>query len=277
MQSHGHSVPSQDSSSFIVVTGAAGRLGTAVIDELQEHGWRTVGVDSSPGRDVRQIDLLNEAIGSEILANSQAVIHLAALPDPFRGPAGYTVATNVGLTTRVLLEAMEAGVRRFLFASSQCALGFPFASRVIEPDYLPVDEMHPCRPEDAYGVSKLIGEELCAFAARRYNADIGCFRFPAIWSPELHSQYARARLADPVQAAKSLWAYIDLRDATRAIRCWLDQPATAFEIYNVAAPWPFMDGPLGSDGAPFTSRKIRKAMGFQAQYRWYADRIESVD
>lgn len=277
MQGEGRAISGRGPASPVIVTGAAGRLGRAVIDELRSHGWSIIGLDSSPGRGVRQADLLHQSMGSEALADCHAVIHLAALPDPFRGSSEYTITTNMGLTTRVLMDAMEAGVPRFLFASSQCALGLPFAAQVIEPDYLPVDEAHPCRPEDAYGISKLVGEELCAYAARAFDADIACFRFPVIWNPDNHSEHVRSRIGNPVQSAKSLWAYIDLRDAVRAIRLWLENPSkNGFDIFNVAAPWPFLDGPLGPDEAAFTSRKIYETLNFRAQYRWYADRIESV-
>ena len=60
------------------------------------------------------------------------------------------------------LEAAErGGVGRFVLASSEAVLGFAYRTRDLKPDYFPIDEDHPLRPQDSYGLSKVAAEEAC--------------------------------------------------------------------------------------------------------------------
>ena len=60
----------------------------------------------------------------------------------------------------MLEAAIAAGVRRFVNFSSETVPGFIFAHRPFEPEYLPVDEEHPIRPQDPYATAKWFGELL---------------------------------------------------------------------------------------------------------------------
>lgn len=47
-----------------------------------------------------------------------------------------------------------------MIASSTAAFGFIYAKNLWAPDYLPLDESHPSKPQDSYGLSKVVGEQI---------------------------------------------------------------------------------------------------------------------
>ena len=72
-------------------------------------------------------------------------------------------------TMHALEAAVQADAGKFVFASSGAASGFSFQKREIVPHYVPIDEQHPCEPQDEYGLSKLLGE----FTCKRYTDAFG--------------------------------------------------------------------------------------------------------
>src|SRR5579872_1688017 len=106
----------------VVVTGAAGRLGTAVVLRLWEGGFDVVGVDLRPlsTTGVRGIsaDLcdLGQVYGA--FAGADAVIHLGAIPAPVGRPPERVYSNNVLSTFNVFEAAASLGIRRVVYASS---------------------------------------------------------------------------------------------------------------------------------------------------------------
>jgi len=76
---------------------------------------------------------------------------------------------NVGGTLNVLRESLNAGVKRFVYASSCAVYG--------EPVYLPVDEEQTTKPMSPYGVSKLAAEHYCKVFYEVYGFETVCLRF----------------------------------------------------------------------------------------------------
>ena len=77
-----------------------------------------------------------------------------------------TYQTNVVGTFNVHHAAFRLGVKRVVSASSNAIVGWSYSERFM-PDYLPIDEDHPLRPEDVYGLSKEIGETIARSYARK--------------------------------------------------------------------------------------------------------------
>ena len=106
-----------------------------------------------------------------------AVVHLARQRFPYTETGFNTVAQrwefpdtvgdaerfnlNVAMTNNVLAAARVAGVRKIVCGSSLAVYGLYYPVTPLQPEYLPVDEDHPLRPQDPYGLSKLVGEKLC--------------------------------------------------------------------------------------------------------------------
>jgi nucleoside-diphosphate-sugar epimerase len=212
---------------YILVTGGAGNVGRTVIGHLQDHGHAVRVLDRvRPETDVEAIvgEITDAEVVARAVAGMDGVVHLAAIP-AYRPeiPTRAFMETNV-LGTSVLLEAAaEAGVRRVVFASSDSSLGFVFSPTPMMPQFLPVDENHPRNPRDPYGLSKLLGEELCRSATGRYGMDTVCLRFCWVWFEDTCAQWQQILKGDPAAFARGLWGYVDVRVA-RSCRLALEVP-----------------------------------------------------
>ena len=212
----------------VVVTGAGGRLGRAVVGRLREQGIAVVAVDKIPwqGVDARAltVDLcdLGQVYGA--LAGTEAVIHLAAIPAPVGFPPEVVYGNNILSQFNVFEAAATLGIRRVVSASSVSALGFPWQHRWSEPLYVPIDEKHPLLPQDAYGLSKANGEEIAAAYCRRGAGSAASLRFATIVEVASYRRLIAAVRADPGAYAHLLWSYVDLRDAAEACVLALTTP-----------------------------------------------------
>jgi len=203
----------------VLVTGAAGLLGRAVLAHLAQI---PVAVTAMELRDPGDLKADRVVVGdasdpeavAEALAGVDAVVHLAALPSPEFGTPQEVFTTNTTATFAVLEQAGAAGVRRAAIASSFAVLGLPWTGPVADLRYLPVDEAHPVQMLDAYGLSKQVDEATAAMMARRHG-----MRFPYLGGQERLLREFERFAADPGTGAARLWSYLDIRDAARA--CWL--------------------------------------------------------
>ena len=120
------------------------------------------------------------------------VVHLAALDASIDAPEEQFFDVNVNGTWNVLAAAQRCGVRRVVLCSSVAAVGLGDARA---PDFIPVDETHPCRPADTYGLSKQIGENIGACFARRGQLQVVCLRPAFVVFPELAAPTAQVLAA----------------------------------------------------------------------------------
>ena len=158
----------------VLVTGSAGSVGGALVEGLLALGWSVVGLDRQP--DVRDPspgwravvgDCFDPAVLATALDGCVAVVHLAAVPT--EAPVADISASHiVGLTT-VLEATRSAGLRRFVFASSNHAVGFTRRQPLAGVDVQP-------RPDSFYGVGKVAGEALCSLYSDRYGLETVCVR-----------------------------------------------------------------------------------------------------
>jgi nucleoside-diphosphate-sugar epimerase len=155
-------------STRVVVTGAAGKAGRAVVGDLVAHGYEVLGVDRAvPARRLGpflQADLTDLGQAVEALRGAGAIVHLAAIPAPRQQTDEVTFRTNVGSTYNVFTAAVTLGLRRVVWASSETVLGLPFDDP--PPAYAPVDEAAPPLPNSSYALSKVLGEEMARQFAR---------------------------------------------------------------------------------------------------------------
>ena len=279
----------------VLVTGSSGRLGRFVVEALREAGWLTTGIDlTAPADRAADRVLIDDAgdpyVLGAALAGHDALVHLAAIPDPTRDTAFVTFEANLQLANAAVAAAQANGVKRIVLASSQSALGLAWAPVVRSPVCLPVNEDHPCAPEEIYGASKQATEVLFEMAARRDGADIAALRFPVIWDPSEFETNTRRRLDNPKQGAKSQWAYVDARDAGRSVVMALAAPVRGFRVFNIAADDVFADEDAGAlvrqwypdrdaaniygRAAIFSPARAQSELGFVNRYRWTPSGIE---
>lgn len=224
----------------VLVTGAGGMIGRAVIDELRAHGFPVTALDRAPaGLGVDRVvagDAGDPAAVAEALTGADAVIHLAARPSPNHGTPLQVFSDNTRATFVVLEEAGRRGVRRSAVGSSYSITGLPWAAATVHPAYLPVDEDLPPLVEDPYGLSKLVDESTAQMMARRHGMTVVALRLPFVADEPRRRQRLAATLADPLVGSAEMWAYLDVRDAARALRLAITAPLAGFQPILVAAP-----------------------------------------
>jgi nucleoside-diphosphate-sugar epimerase len=205
----------------IVITGARGRLGRYAAEFARGQGAEVLGVDLPSAQHGAAVPALNADLTDlgqtyDALYGADAVIHLAAIPAQRIYPSAHTFLTNVGTTWNVFEAAARLGVPRVVAASSIQVIATARPRSPLRYRYLPLDEAHPADPQDDYGLSKLAGEQCATMFAAHWGLSAVSFRFPWITMPE---QLAELPRRETPQMQRSLYAYLDVRDAARA--CYL--------------------------------------------------------
>jgi len=286
----------------VVVTGGSGRLGQFVVRELFTHGHQVSALDAVKPREclcpTYAVDLSKARGLAEHFQNAEGVVHLARQRFPYT-ESGFNVEgqrwdftdvagdaerfnLNVAMTSNVLAAAQLAGSKKILCGSSLAIYGFYYPSERRVPDYLPVDETHPLRPQDPYGLSKLVGEKLCDASSAKTGMQIASLRFSGIYTEE-HRELLVARSKDPlIRGTGALWTYIDVRDAARACRLALESDFSGHEAFNICAPDTILELPTAELAAKYLpdvkivgkaegrwsgydAAKAEKLLGFRAQ------------
>jgi NAD+ dependent glucose-6-phosphate dehydrogenase len=167
----------------VLLTGASGRVGDAILGRLaDDYDWRLLDREQPPREPDHPfivVDITDEDEVREAVDGCGAVVHLAGDPRP-EASWDSVLSNNVDGTQVVLDAAVEAGVEKFAFASSNHAVG-AYETDERRPDiYQPGDEFRldgtelP-RPKNLYGVSKASGEIL-----GRYYHDAHDLSFVAV-------------------------------------------------------------------------------------------------
>lgn len=150
----------------VLVTGAAGFLGSHVARRLRDEGWGVKTFDSQPisfaGVEATTGDLLDLESVSSAVAGADVVLHIAAIGDVYLAAERpeLAAAVNVVGTSHIASAALAHGAR-VVYASTWEVYG--------EPDYEPIDEDHPCRPDHPYNITKLGGEQMLMAACRLHG------------------------------------------------------------------------------------------------------------
>lgn len=181
-----------------LVTGAAGFIGSNLVEVLVARGEQVVALDNlatgklsnlSPFQsaiDFREADIGDESALAKALAGVDYVLHQAALPsvprsieEPLRSHE-----SNATGTLKLLIAARDAGVKRLVYASSSSVYG--------DSPTLPKHEEMPTRPLSPYAVNKLAGEEYCKVFTRVYGLPTVSLRYFNVFGPrqDPKSQYA---------------------------------------------------------------------------------------
>lgn len=233
----------------IVVTGAAGFVGSHLTDALVNLGARVVALDDfSDGREdnladsASKIEMVRASVTDSValegaFAGADVVFHLAAnasVPRSAANPALDFEANVVG-TERVIeaVRCVKAG--RIVFTSSAAVYG--------EPVREPMDESHPFMPKSPYGGGKLAGEFLLEASARCYGLDVRRVRLFNTYGPR-QRKYVMFDLLeklrrDPARlvmlgTGAQVRDYSYVSDTVSAILLVGAHPSARGEVYNVS-------------------------------------------
>ena len=166
----------------ILVTGAAGYIGSICAEVLLKRGMKVIALDSlieghraavPPGAVFCQVDLGNRQQLEGVFAQHKidAVMHFAAealVAKSVREPSIF-YATNVACGVNLLDAMTRHGVRKFIFSSTAATYG--------EPEIVPIPEDHPKAPINPYGKSKLVFEGILADYKAYTGLHYACLRY----------------------------------------------------------------------------------------------------
>ena len=273
----------------ILVTGGLGKVGEHVVDELLRGGHEVTVLDRLPGpRDgggakylVGEVQDLGQVI--EAAAGTDAIIHLAAVHNPHVAPTGVVFETNVNGPFNAHHAAFRLGIPRVVSTSSNAAVGWAYSEGAFLPDYLPIDEDHPLRPIDPYGLSKQIGETI----ARSYSLKGGetvVIRPSGVVTPEALDDIRRTGGREPEGWRE--YSYIDVRDLAVAFRLAVEKPLPGCTVMFVVADDSTVAEPLcgllprlkpaigdraaaltGTQGV-FSNARAREILGWKPVHMW---------
>ncbi|HEY2657608.1 MAG TPA: NAD-dependent epimerase/dehydratase family protein [Solirubrobacteraceae bacterium] len=235
----------------VVVTGASGLLGSHVVAHLIQAGRDVRAVDIRPGNPTPDCpfvtaDLTELGATVQALAGAEAVIHTAAIPRPTGRTGSDVFSTNVLAAYNVTEAAKIHGTRRIVNASSFSVIGWPFNVQPLLPEFLPIDESHPLAPQEAYGLSKLVTEQVVTAAVRCCPPLSAVnLRFPWIQTAASFDVDVVSSRRDGATAPGNLWAYIDAEDAAAAFGAALDATTEDIASVYLSAPDTFMEEETG--------------------------------
>lgn len=255
----------------ILVTGGAGFIGSHLAELLFRKGHdvtildnfndfydptlkrRTVAEVAEVARKAGRVftvcegDIRDAACVGETVRNAapDVIIHLAAMAGvrpSIERPALYG-EVNVAGTLNLLEAARDAGIRRFIFASSSSVYGNNFKVPFSEDD--PVD--HPISP---YAATKKAGELLCHTWHHLYGISIACLRLFTVYGPRQRPDLAIHKFTRMILSGEPIpifgdggtwrdYTYVD--DITNGVYkalAWTDSPEPRYGIFNLGGARP---------------------------------------
>lgn len=157
----------------LLMTGAAGGLGTALRDRLKANcdvlriSDRSDLGPARAGEEIMLADLADAQAVDAMVQGCQAIVHLGGIS--VEADFGPILQANILGVYNLYEAARKSGVKRVVFASSNHVMGFYKQSETITVD-------HPVRPDSLYGVSKAFGEDLSRMYYDRYGIETACVR-----------------------------------------------------------------------------------------------------
>lgn len=286
----------------VAVTGGSGAIGRYVCDEYLRAGHRVVSLDRmppAPGAGFVAVDLRDLDATCAALDGFDLVVHLAAIPDPYKDPEMDVITTNTAINYAVFEAIRRNRIPRVIYGCSDSSTGFGIHNAALQPLYVPIDEAHPLWPHESYSLSKHFGERMAESYAAAYGVQAISLRYNWVWVARWREKAARmvadnrAGLFDPASAW--LGGYISVRDVARACLAaatyrFPQEQAIAYEAFFLTAantsyalptlellaaiygdippckePGYFADDPYAT---VFDIRKAERLLGWTPQDRW---------
>ncbi|MFN8633774.1 MAG: NAD(P)-dependent oxidoreductase [Chloroflexota bacterium] len=203
----GHGMALRGRKKRVLITGAAGRIGSSLTDQLHERYDLRLASYPALRADAPVSDQIvaNCAVYDEIapaMAGIDAVVHLAGEPST-RASWENVRANNIDATYNVLESARQAGVKRVIFASTNHVMGMYDRDR-----QWPIYPSQPVRPDSLYGVSKAFGEALGRHYYDQFGLSVICFRI-GWFLPEPRDEISRWMWLSPRDCAQLVWRAVE--------------------------------------------------------------------
>jgi len=178
----------------VMVTGAAGFIGSHLAEKLLELGSHVIAYDNFDdfykGKEQNiktaqtnrryklfRKDIVDYEALKSAMEGADVVIHEAAKPGirySIKNPVEAHRVNATG-TLNVLMAAKQCGVRKVVYASSSSIFG--------QPQHLPMNEEHPTNPNSPYGATKLAAEKYCQAFQEVYDIPVTSLRYFSVYGP----------------------------------------------------------------------------------------------
>jgi nucleoside-diphosphate-sugar epimerase len=286
----------------ILVTGAAGKLGSQVVAALVGAGHDVRATDVRFRADLavplRPANLLDEHALYPLLEGTDALVHLGNHPNRFAGPSPQCLlAENTSMNANAFFAAIDSGVKQIVFASSVQVM-IPIESLAGPPyrvPYLPLDGQAPADPGlNPYALSKQLAEDTLRVAARaKPELSLTSLRYPM-----LVGDWFRTRLAanggrvpsDHLHLGEAT-AHLSFEDAARLVTHVLARPrpgyrqyfpAQSVDVRNVGArglierfyPGVALRRPLAAIDRLVDLDEVERDLGFSPSERFSVELVE---
>lgn len=231
----------------ILVTGASGRLGSAVCADLVEAGHEVRATDHRhrDGLSAKLVlaDLRDEIAVYHLLEGCDAVVHLGNYPNLLAGPSPQRILSeNTAMNANVFRAAVDLGIRRVVFASSvQAILKVPNGMRAEPPyaiPYLPLDSKVETNPgTNFYALSKEFGERMLEELSSAEPALAAtAIRFPVLVGENWIDRFTGG--GKPTARSTfnfgEVLGYLMFSDAAELVRAALEKQAPGYHQYYPA-------------------------------------------
>lgn len=240
---HGLELQNKKIDHAILLTGASGFVGRALSLRLIELGVKLICAVrkpfSLPDAQMEVIQDINEKTDwSRCLTGIDTVIHVAArvhvMQEVSVDPLAEFKRVNVAGTLNLAKQAVESGVKRFIFLSSIKVNGEETINGV------KLTEKDIPNPQDAYGVSKYEAELGLFQIAKDTGLEVIIIRPPLVYGPDVRANFASmlrwvySRVPLPFGAVKNKRSFVYLGNLISLIICCIEHPDAANEIFFVS-------------------------------------------
>jgi uronate dehydrogenase len=197
----------------VLITGAAGALGSQLRKRIAELGIapvlsdRVPPADGAAGEDFRICDLADLPAVRQLVEGVDAIVHLGG--EGLETTFERIVQSNIVGCYNIYEAARKAGIRRVVYVSSIHAVGFRERSETIDAD-------DPPRPDSLYGVSKTFGENLSRYYFDKFGIESVCLRVGSCFPKPTDR--------------RQLITWLSYRDFCQLIRLSLDAPRVGHMI-----------------------------------------------
>ncbi|RLF04170.1 MAG: nucleoside-diphosphate sugar epimerase [Thermoprotei archaeon] len=238
----------------VMVTGGAGFIGSFVVEELVNQGYKAMVYDNFTSGSYENLkealrtgsikvvegDVRDYGALLKCISEVEEVVHLASLisvDESIERPELYFEVNAMG-TLNVLRASIEARIKKLVYVSSAAVYG--------EPVKLPISEDHPLRPMSPYGASKIAAEALCFSYSKTHGLPIVILRPFNVYGPRQQvSHYsgvitrfikAMLRGEEPViyGDGEQTRDFIYVEDVAKAIVKALESESVIGEAINIA-------------------------------------------
>ena len=212
----------------ILVTGFSGFIGTYLVVKLKQYNHELILLDISIGVDICDWEQIKQ------YNNIDVIIHLANLsfvPASYSDPQNF-YTTNY-LSTLNMLELCRKNNARLIFFSS-----YVYG----QPQYQPIDEVHPIQAFNPYAQTKVICESLCEGYFRDFGVPITIFRPFNIYGTGQHPDFLIPTIIQQAMNGKieikddrPRRDYIHVSDIVEAVISAVEKPSSEKHIYNLGS------------------------------------------